>query len=127
MKKKLKRRYRRYSNIEFLDWVEEEEKWEILSNAKGFLVAGIEDFGIFSCEAISCGTPVMAYRGGGSLEIIEEGKSGLFFNEWEVKEFEKMMKRFNETKWNYNKIAKSLDNANTFDSFKKKIISLLVE
>jgi glycosyltransferase involved in cell wall biosynthesis len=127
MKKKLKRKYGKYSNIEFLDWVEEEEKWEILSNAKGFLVAGIEDFGIFSCEAISCGTPVMAYRGGGSLEIIEEGKSGLFFNEWEVKEFEKMMKRFNETKWNYNKIAKSLDNANTFDSFKKKIISLLVE
>ena len=127
MKKKLKRRYRRYPNIEFLDWVEEEEKWKILSSAKGFLVTGIEDYGIFSCESISCGTPVLAYGGGGSVEIVKEGKNGLFFNKWEVCEFEEVMKRFNETKWNYNEIAKSLENANTLDSFKKEIISLLVE
>jgi len=123
----LKRRYRRYPNIEFLDWVKEEEKWKILSSAKGFLVTGIEDYGIFSCESISCGTPVLAYGGGGSVEIVKEGKNGLFFNKWEVCEFEEVMKRFNETKWNYNEIAKSLENANTLDSFKKEIISLLVE
>ncbi len=127
MKKKLKRKYRKYSNIEFLDWVTEEEKWELLSRAKGFLVGGIEDYGIFSCEAISCGTPVLAYKGGGSVEIVKEDRSGLFFSDWEVWDFEKEMKKFNKTHWNYEEIAKSLENANTQDSFKKEIISLLVE
>jgi glycosyltransferase involved in cell wall biosynthesis len=127
MKKRLKRRYRKYPNIEFLNWITEEEKWELLSNAKGFLVGGIEDYGIFSCEAISCGTPILAYNGGGSVEIIKEGRNGLFFNRWDVKEFERVVKEFNETEWKYEDIAKSLDNANTQDSFKKEIISLLVE
>ncbi|KUK75921.1 MAG: mannosyl transferase [candidate division WS6 bacterium 34_10] len=127
MKKKLKRKYGKYPNIEFLDWISEEEKWELLSNAKGFLVGGIEDYGIFSCEAISCGTPILAYKGGGSVEIIKESRSGLFFNSWVVSEFERAMKKFNETEWKYEDIAKSLENANTQDSFKKEIISLLVE
>lgn len=127
MKKNLKTKYGKYPNIEFLNWITEEEKWELLSNAKGFLVGGIEDYGIFSCEAISCGTPILAYNGGGSVEIIKERRSGLFFNSWKVKEFERVMKKFNETEWKYEDIVKSLDNANTQDSFKKEIISLLVE
>ena len=127
MKKNLKTKYGKYPNIEFLNWITEEEKWELLSNAKGFLVGGIEDYGIFSCEAISCGTPILAYNGGGSVEIIKEKRSGLFFNSWKVKEFERVMKKFNETEWKYEDIVKSLDNANRQDSFKKEIISLLVE
>jgi glycosyltransferase involved in cell wall biosynthesis len=127
MKKSLKRKYGKCSNIEFLNWITEEEKWELLSNAKGFLVGGIEDYGIFSCEAISCGTPILAYNGGGSVEIIKEERSGLFFSSWKVREFERVMKKVNETEWKYEDIVKSLDNANTQDSFKKEIISLLVE
>ena len=127
MKKKLKRKYGKYPNIEFLDWVTEKEKWEILSNAKGFLVGGIEDYGIFSCEAISCGTPVLAYNGGGSVEIVEEGRSGLFFNDWDISGFEEAINNFNKMEWDYKDIAKSLENANSQDNFKKEIISLLVE
>lgn len=127
MKKELRRKYSKYSNIEFLDWVSEEEKWNLLSKAKGFLVGGVEDYGIFSCEAISCGTPVLAYKEGGSVEIVKEGESGLFFKEWDVKEFEKVMREFNKMKWDYDLVKSSLENANTEDSFKKKIISLLVE
>lgn len=127
MKKKLRRRYGKYPNIDFLDWVTEKEKWEILSNAKGFLVGGIEDYGIFSCEAISCGTPVLAYNGGGSVEIVEEGRSGLFFNDWDISGFEEAINNFNKMEWDYKDIAKSLENANSQDNFKKEIISLLVE
>lgn len=32
-------------------------------------------------EAQSCGTPVIAYGHGGSLETVNGGKTGLFFNE----------------------------------------------
>jgi glycosyltransferase involved in cell wall biosynthesis len=127
MKKKLKRKYKRFKNIEFLDWVSEKEKWEILSNAKGFIVAGIEDYGIFCAEAVSCGTPVLAYNGGGSLEILKEGESGLFFKEWDIEEFEKTFRKFKEKGWDYNLVIESLENVNTQDSFKKEISSIMVE
>jgi UDP-glucose:tetrahydrobiopterin glucosyltransferase len=35
-----------------------------------------EAFGVSSIEAMSCGTPVVAYAGGGPSEIVEHGESG---------------------------------------------------
>jgi len=127
MKKRLKRKYKRFKNIEFLDWVNEEEKWELLSNASGFIVPGIEDYGIFCAEAVSCGTPVLAYKGGGSLEILKEGISGMFFNDWKVEEFKKVFNRFEQKDWDYNLVKDSLESVNSKESFKKEIMGLLVE
>jgi glycosyltransferase involved in cell wall biosynthesis len=127
MKKKLERKYRRFDNIEFLDWVSEEVKWEILSNAKGFIIPGIEDYGIFCAEAISCGTPVLAYKGGGSLEIVEENGSGVFFEDWQIENFKEAMTRFEEKDWEYENVRRSLKNANSKKEFKEKVKGLLVE
>lgn len=127
MKKKLKRKYREYKNIEFLDWVSENKKWKLLSNAKGFIVAGIEDYGIFCAEAVSCGTPVLAYAGGGSLEILKEDVSGVFFNKWDVNNFKKSMEEFKQKDWDYNLVRESLENVNTKESFEKEIKGILVE
>jgi glycosyltransferase involved in cell wall biosynthesis len=127
MKKKLKRKYRRYKNIEFLDWVSEKDKWELISNAKGMIVAGIEDFGIFAVEALSAGTPIIAYRGGGSLEIVKEDILGLFFDQWNVEEFKRIFKNFEKMKWNHINIQKRSEDFNTKDMFKKEIRELLVE
>lgn len=127
MKKRLKRKYKRFRNIEFLDWVSEKEKYELLSRAKGFVVAGIEDYGIFCAEAISCGTPVLAYRGGGSLEIVTEGVNGVFFDDWSVEEFRESMRILQERNWNYEKVSGSSENVNSKKNFKKEIVGLLVE
>lgn len=127
MKKKLKRKYRKFKNIEFLDNISDEEKWKVISNAKGFLVVGIEDYGIFCAEAISCGTPVLAYNKGGSLEIVRDGEGGMFFKEWDLNEFKKVFKFFDKKNWNYDEVRNSLRNVNSKESFKKKIKSVLVE
>lgn len=56
-----------------------------LRQAKAFIFAAEEDFGIAPLEAQACGTPVIAYGKGGALETIwgYSGKSptGLFFEE----------------------------------------------
>jgi glycosyltransferase involved in cell wall biosynthesis len=52
---------------------------EKMQHAKAFIFAADEDFGMLPIEAESCGTPVIAYGHGGSLETVSEGKTGLFF------------------------------------------------
>ena len=46
-----------------------------------YVVPGVEDFGIAPVEAMAAGKPVIAYRGGGALETVEDGVTGLFFDE----------------------------------------------
>jgi glycosyltransferase involved in cell wall biosynthesis len=41
-----------------------------LANAKAFVYAACEDFGIALVEAQACGTPAIAYAGGGALETV---------------------------------------------------------
>jgi glycosyltransferase involved in cell wall biosynthesis len=57
-----------------------------LRQAKAFIFAAEEDFGIAPLEAQACGTPVIAYGKGGALETIlgkksDLAQSGLFFPE----------------------------------------------
>lgn len=73
---------------------------EYMQKAKAFIFAAEEDFGIAPVEAQACGTPVIAYGRGGSLETVSE-RTGLFFNEQEpgavaaaVREFERRQQDF---------------------------------
>jgi glycosyltransferase involved in cell wall biosynthesis len=50
-----------------------------MAQAKAFLFAAEEDFGITPVEAQACGTPVLAYGRGGALETVLDGVTGRFF------------------------------------------------
>lgn len=66
--------------IEFLGEVTDEEKWKLMRGAKAFIFPAVdEDFGITPVEAQAVGTPVIAYRSGGVVESVLEGKTGVFF------------------------------------------------
>jgi glycosyltransferase involved in cell wall biosynthesis len=52
-----------------------------LQGARALLFPGEEDFGIVPVEAMAAGCPVIAYGAGGALETIQDGASGLFFQE----------------------------------------------
>jgi glycosyltransferase involved in cell wall biosynthesis len=65
-----------------------------LAEASALIFAGEEDFGIVPLEAMASGTPVIAYRAGGTLETVVEGKTGLFFNEQTVESLKAALQRF---------------------------------
>ncbi len=99
------------SKIEFLGEVGDEEKLELMKNAKAFIFASVdEDFGITPVEAMSVGTPVIAYRSGGVLEsVVEENPStgsgrqnptGIFFDELSIESLSRAIKQFNNSKIN---------------------------
>lgn len=67
-------------NIEFLGLVTDDKLAQLYSEAKAFIFPQEEDFGITPLEAMASGCPVIAYRGGGAVETVVEGKTGVFFN-----------------------------------------------
>ena len=57
---------------------------QALNTAKGFIFPAEEDFGIVSVEALAAGAPVIAFANGGALDIVQDGESGVLFNEQTV-------------------------------------------
>lgn len=68
-------------NVSLLGYQSDRVIEDTLQRAKAFIYAAQEDFGIVPLEAQACGTPVIAYGKGGSLETIVSGETGWFFEE----------------------------------------------
>jgi glycosyltransferase involved in cell wall biosynthesis len=66
-------------NIEFLGWVDEQQRHDLFARCRAFVFPGAEDFGITPLEAMAAGRPVIAYAAGGALETVIEGVTGRFF------------------------------------------------
>lgn len=67
-------------NIIFKRFIEDDALAECYHRATALIVACEEDFGMTPIEALSFGTPVLAYRRGGVMEWMEEGVTGEFFD-----------------------------------------------
>ena len=68
----------RNSLVEFVGEIGDAEKNEFLGNAYALLfpIDWPEPFGLVMIEAMACGTPVVAYRGGAVPELVEPGHTG---------------------------------------------------
>lgn len=83
-------------NIKFLTGLTDREVREEYRSARGFIYAGLEDFGIVMAEAQAAGLPVIAFAKGGALDIIKEDESGVFFKEQTVASLLDALSRFEQ-------------------------------
>jgi len=81
-------------NIKFLGFISDEEKIKYLQGARAFIFPGEEDFGIVQVEAMAAGTPVIAYRKGGSTESIIANQTGLFFDQQKPEDLVRAVQKF---------------------------------
>ena len=76
------------NNIEFLGHVPANVLQQYMQQARAFVFAAEEDFGITPVEAQACGTPVIALGKGGALETVishtHSNPTGVFFREQTV-------------------------------------------
>ena len=92
-------------NVTMLGYQPFEVLLKNLQEAKAFIFASEEDFGIAPVEAQACGTPVLAFGRGGACETVIDGVTGLHFHEQSpeaicdaVERFEKLTQDFDPTR-----------------------------
>jgi glycosyltransferase involved in cell wall biosynthesis len=110
--------------VEFLGWVDDEKLIELYLGAKALIFPQVEDFGLVAAEAIATGTPVIAYRAGGALDIIKEGENGIFFDHQTPKALAEAIKRFENIEFDTAKIRASATRFSK-EKFQQEIINLI--
>jgi glycosyltransferase involved in cell wall biosynthesis len=65
-------------HVEYIGEIGDDQKADFLGKAAGLLfpIAWREPFGLSMIEAMSCGTPVVAFRNGSVPEVIDDGVTG---------------------------------------------------
>lgn len=91
--------------VKFVGRVSDEVLVKLAHSSKAFLFPNEEDFGISAVEALAAGTPVIAYKKGGALDIVQDGETGVFFEDQTVDSLVDAMQRFE---------AITADNPNAF-------------
>lgn len=80
--------------VKFVGRISDEELVKLAQKSKAFLFPNEEDFGISAVEALAAGTPVIAYKKGGALDIVQDGETGVFFEHQTVESLVGAMERF---------------------------------
>lgn len=114
--------------IEFLGKVNEEQLVELYTQAKAFIaLADDEDFGITPVEAQMCGTPVLAYWGGGYKESVVEGKTGIFVHELTADAVQEGMSHFAKASRDATRFKKEDIIANSAKFSKERFVKEISE
>jgi glycosyltransferase involved in cell wall biosynthesis len=66
--------------VQFVGRVSDPEAARLLNSARALVVSAVEEFGIAAVEAQAAGRPVVAVRGGGTLETVVDGETGCFWS-----------------------------------------------
>jgi glycosyltransferase involved in cell wall biosynthesis len=95
-------------NIQFLSSQNDDELKQLYSEARAFLLPQKEDAGIVQLEAMASGTPVIAFKEGGALDVLQEDINGVFFKEQTPKSLIQAIGVFEKKNWNSDKIRLSI-------------------
>jgi glycosyltransferase involved in cell wall biosynthesis len=87
-------------NVEFVGRVSEAELHDLYAGCRALVFPGEEDFGIVALEANASGRPVIAYAGGGALDTVVDGETGVLFNEQQPECLAEAVRRAEKIDWN---------------------------
>jgi glycosyltransferase involved in cell wall biosynthesis len=95
----LQLRARAGRNVEFVGRVSDAELKELYAGCRGLVFPGEEDFGIAPLEANASGRPVIAFAGGGALDTVVDGQTGVLFERQQVECLIEAIRRAEATDW----------------------------
>jgi glycosyltransferase involved in cell wall biosynthesis len=118
----LRRQAAGVQNIRFQETASDSELCALYNGARAFIFPQVEDFGLVAAEAQACGAPVIAYRKGGALEIVQEGVTGLFFDSQSPSSLIETLRRAESMSFDRERIG-LLSRRFSVESFKQGVLS----
>lgn len=101
------------SNVQLLGHQPFEVLRDYMQKARAFVFAAEEDFGIAPVEAQACGTPVIAFGKGGTVETVISGETGVFFREQNVRSLIAAIEEFESLSFDPLQIRKNAERFST--------------
>ena len=80
--------------VEFMGRVLDDRLPVLMARCKAFIFPGLEDFGIAPVQAMAAGRPVIAFAGGGALDTVIDGVTGVLFHEQTSESLAEAIRRF---------------------------------
>ena len=81
-------------NVTFLGQQDDASVVDLMQRARALVFPSQDDFGLVPVEAMACGTPIIAYRGGGATHTVVDGVTGAFFDEQTPESIEAAVRAF---------------------------------
>lgn len=110
--------------IEFLGNLTDYDLVEYYKSCSALIFPSNEDFGLVAIEAQGLGKPVIAFKDGGALETVVEGKTGEFFYPQTEEAIIKVIQNFDSAKYDIKLCIKQADKFNR-KIFKKQLVEFI--
>lgn len=98
---------------------------DAFNHARGYIFPAMEDFGIVQVEALAAGAPVISYGKGGTLDIVSDGVTGVFFDKQTTKSVVRAIQKAEKISFNpkvLNESAKRFDTAIFVKKIKETVL-----
>lgn len=96
------------ANCHFVEFITDVELSYLYTHAEGLIFPQDEDFGYVSIEAQYHGCPVIAFRKGGAVETVKDGKSGIFFDNQTVASLSAKLETYSKISYNLKHSTQAL-------------------
>lgn len=80
--------------VRFVEGANDAQVAKALIKAAGYIFPQEEDLGITQLEPLAAGCPVIAFAKGGALDVVVDGKTGIFFDEQTPESLGRALDRF---------------------------------
>lgn len=111
-------------NIKFVGSLTDDKLADYYRRCAALIFPQEEDFGIAAVEAQAAGAPVIAFKAGGALDTVIDGKTGVFFEKQTVGSLVAAIKKFKHLRFNGNDLAKNAEKFSK-ENFKRKFLKLI--
>ena len=85
--------------VRFTGRLPDDEVTPLFESCKALILPGLEDFGLTPLEANAAGRPVVAFAGGGVLDTVRDGVTGVLFREQTPEALREALARIGRQSW----------------------------
>jgi glycosyltransferase involved in cell wall biosynthesis len=113
-------------HVRFMGQLTDGDVVAAMQQCRALILPGVEDFGLTAVEAQAAGRPVIAAAGGGALETVRHGETGLLVPVGDVGALADAMRQSVDQPWDAEEI---MGHAEQFDTrhFQERIRAIVAE